>query len=94
MRQWRERKCPIFDTVAKQDSNPGSLDCESGILPLSYRAPHKVKNFVYLGGNVSGNGRVDVEVRRRIQAGANARRNVEEVMREEVGTKACNELAK
>ena len=37
-RQWRERKCPIFDTVAKQDSNPGSLDCESGILSLSYRA--------------------------------------------------------
>ena len=37
--QWRERKCPISETVAKQDSNPGSLDCESGILPLSYRAP-------------------------------------------------------
>ena len=39
-RQWRERKYPIFETVAKGDSNPGSLDCESGILPLSYRAPH------------------------------------------------------
>ena len=25
--------------VAKGDTNPGSLDCESGILPLSYRAP-------------------------------------------------------
>ena len=37
--QWREEKCPIFETVAKGDSNPGSLDCESGILPLSYRAP-------------------------------------------------------
>ena len=37
--QWRERKCPIFETVTKGDSNPGSLDCESGILPLSYRAP-------------------------------------------------------
>ena len=36
---WRERKCPIFETVAKGDSNPGSLDCESGILALSYRAP-------------------------------------------------------
>ena len=34
-RQWREGKCPIFQTVAKGDSNPGSLDCESGILPLS-----------------------------------------------------------
>ena len=45
--QWRERKCHIFETVAKGDSNPGSLDCESGILPLSYRsvclfAPHLV----------------------------------------------------
>ena len=38
-RQWRERKCAIFETVAKRDLNPGSLDCESGILPLSYRAP-------------------------------------------------------
>ena len=38
-RQWREQKCPIFETVAKGDSNPGSLDCESGVLPLSYRAP-------------------------------------------------------
>ena len=35
--QWREQKYPIFETVAKGDSNPGSLDCESGILPLSYR---------------------------------------------------------
>ena len=39
-RQWRERTCPIFETVAKRDSNPGSLDCESGILPLNYRAPY------------------------------------------------------
>ena len=28
-RQCRERKCPIFETVAKGDSNPGLLDCES-----------------------------------------------------------------
>ena len=41
-RQWRERTCPIFETVTKGDLNPGSLDCESGILPLSYRAPHLV----------------------------------------------------
>ena len=40
-RQWRERKCPIFKTETNGDSNPGSLDCESGILPLSYRAPGK-----------------------------------------------------
>ena len=26
---------------SKGDSNPGSLDCESGILPLSYRAPQE-----------------------------------------------------
>ena len=42
-RQWRERKCPIFETVAKGDSNPRSLDCESGILPQSYRTPHGLK---------------------------------------------------
>ena len=35
---------------------------------------------MYLGGNKSENGRVAVEVRRRIQAGANAWRNVEGVM--------------
>ena len=29
VRQWRERKCTIFETVAKGDSNPGSLYCES-----------------------------------------------------------------
>ena len=39
-RQWREGKCPIFQTVPKGDSNPGSHDCESGILPLSYRIVH------------------------------------------------------
>ena len=33
--QWRERKCPNFETVAKEDSNLGSLDCESVILPCS-----------------------------------------------------------
>ena len=38
-----------------------------------------VNNCVYLGGNISENGRVDVEVRCRIQAGANAWRNVEGV---------------
>ena len=40
----------------------------------------QVKNFLYLGGNISENGRVEVEVRRRIQAGANAWRHVEGVM--------------
>ena len=46
-RQWRERKCPIFETVAKGDSNPGSLDCESSVLPLSYRASTDLKCVVY-----------------------------------------------
>ena len=32
---WRERKCPNLKKVAKGDSKPGSLDCESGILPNS-----------------------------------------------------------
>ena len=36
----------------------------------------QVKIFVYLGGNISENWRVGVEVRRRIQAGPNAWRNV------------------
>ena len=43
-RQWRERKWPIFETVAKGDSNPGSLDCESGILPLSYHMVCQTSN--------------------------------------------------
>ena len=51
VRQRRERKCPMFETVTKGDSNPGSLDCESGILPMSYRAPYviyttKIATFV------------------------------------------------
>ena len=33
---WSVQKCPNFETVIKGDSNPGSLDCESCILPLSY----------------------------------------------------------
>ena len=41
-RQWREGKCPIFQTVPKGESNPGSHDCESGTLPLSHRAPRVV----------------------------------------------------
>ena len=32
-------KIPNFRNGSKEDSNPGSLDCEFGILPLSYRAP-------------------------------------------------------
>ena len=33
---------PKLGNGSKGDSNPGSLDCESGILPLSYRAPRKL----------------------------------------------------
>ena len=43
--QWRERKCTIFETLAKGDSNPGSLDCESGILKLSYSAAQRSKQI-------------------------------------------------
>ena len=50
---------------------------------LEGRYIKQVKNFVYMGGHISENGRLDVEVRRRIQAGANAWRNVEGVMVEE-----------
>ena len=32
--RWRERKGPIFETLATGYSNPGSLDCEFGNLPL------------------------------------------------------------
>ena len=53
-RQWRQRKCPIFKTVAKGDSNPGSLDCESGILPMSYRAPQRSVGWGCCRGWCSG----------------------------------------
>ena len=33
-------KMPNLHNGSKGDSNPGPLDWESGILPLSYRAPH------------------------------------------------------
>ena len=36
---WREPNFPNFETVAKWDSNQGSLNCECGILPLSYHTP-------------------------------------------------------
>ena len=49
----------------------------------------QVNNVVYIGGHITENGRVDVEVRRRIQAGANAWRNVEGVM---VATKISRKL--
>ena len=32
---------PNLRNGSKGDSNPGSLDCESGILPLSYRVSCK-----------------------------------------------------
>ena len=51
-RQWREQKCPIFETVAKGDLNPGSLDCKSGILPLSYCAQQKIVCFIYFRNEI------------------------------------------
>ena len=35
----KRTKMPKRRNGSKGDSNPGSLDCESDILPLSYRAP-------------------------------------------------------
>ena len=32
----------------REDSNPGSLDCESGILPLSYHETRKGTRIIYL----------------------------------------------
>ena len=40
---------------------------------LEWKFIMHVTNFVYLGGNMSENGRVDVDVRRRIQAGTSTR---------------------
>ena len=37
----KRTKMPKLRNGSKGDSNPGSLACESGILPLSYRAPRK-----------------------------------------------------
>ena len=41
--QWRERKCPIFETVARGDSNPGSLELiRNFFLPkIRLAPPHK-----------------------------------------------------
>ena len=52
--KWRERKCsPMFRNSSKDYSNPGSLDWESGILLLSYHAPHiKCKLLTLLSDSV------------------------------------------
>ena len=39
---------PNLRNGSKGDSNPGSLDCESGILPLSCRAPYQVYLFLLI----------------------------------------------
>ena len=36
---------------------PGSLDCESGILPLSYRAPHEANHTILIA--LVGHGQQD-----------------------------------
>ena len=40
----------------------------------------QVKNCVYWGGRIRRKGREDVEVRRRLQAGANTWTNMEDIM--------------
>ena len=32
-----------LQNISKGDSNPGSLDCESGVLPLSHHVPTLLK---------------------------------------------------
>ena len=51
-------KMPKLRNGSKGDSNPGSHDCESGILPLSYRAPHMEGWYVGWEGCIKG---LDVE---------------------------------
>ena len=41
---------PNLQNGSKGDSSPGSLDCESGVLPLSYRAPHDTSYYIILPG--------------------------------------------
>ena len=51
----------------KRDSNPGSLDCKSGILPLIYSAPQQSIRKVYERNKpsaqifISVSGHVDVD---------------------------------
>ena len=39
---------PELRNGSKGDSNPGSLDCESDILPLNYHAPQLYKTLLCL----------------------------------------------
>ena len=43
---------PKLRNGSKGDSNPGSLDCESDILMLSYRPPHCSNNWSNDFGNL------------------------------------------
>ena len=49
LREAIARKCPIFQTVAKGDSNPGSLDCESGIITVRL---YCITPILSRGGNI------------------------------------------
>ncbi len=49
-------------------------------IKLEGRTIRQNNSFIYLGGAVSSDGRSETEVRRRVQAGANAWRQVEGVM--------------
>ena len=49
-------------------------------IKLEGRTIRQNNSFIYLGGAVSSDGRLETEVRRRVQAGANAWRQVEGVM--------------
>ena len=80
--------------VPQQDSIDVGWETERGVKhQLEGKDIKQLNNFVYLGGNISENGRVDVEVRRRIQAGANAWRNVEGVIAESKISRKLKEKA-
>ena len=45
---WRDENTQSSKRYSKGESNPGSLDCESGILPLSYRAPLMCYDYIMI----------------------------------------------
>ena len=50
---------PKLRNGTKGDSNMGSLDCESGVLPLSYRAPRGFILLCFLSEMVIKNSSTD-----------------------------------
>ena len=55
-------KMPNLRNGSKGDSTPGSLDCESAVLPLNYRTPHfrHMPNVRSVNSVLSDNPDVDI----------------------------------